>query len=142
MSSVKTPTKRRDSGLSFLGKAGKRLSFKNEAEQPPPPPKPVLKEAYFSTYQLSWEKLKAYLERKFPNTEFGDRNVSLFAAGTYPCVRQPCLIVSILMPHLQVNVDKYIFAIPTDAELVSCHFSFLSNMSLLAMCCLSSGFIG
>lgn len=139
---MNAPPQRRDSGLSFLSKAGKRLSFKNEAEQPPPPPKPVLKEAYFPTYQFSWEKLKAYLERKFPDTKFEDRNVSFSTAGTYPCVRQPCLIVSVLIPHFQVNVDKYVFAIPIDAELVSFHFPFGSNVDLLAMCCLSSGFTG
>lgn len=87
---MNSPPQRRDSGLSFLGKAGKRLSFKKEAEQPPPPPKPVLKEAYFPTYQFNWERLKAYLERKFPDVQFGDRNVSLSTTGTQP-LRPPAL---------------------------------------------------
>src|SRR5437660_886445 len=78
MNPTNTSPQRRDSGLSFICKVGKRLSFKDEAEKRPPPPKPVLKEAYYSTYELTWEKLKAYLEWKFPDTPFGDRNVSLF----------------------------------------------------------------
>jgi hypothetical protein len=44
----------------------RRFSFKDEAEKHTTP-EPVVKEAYFPTYKLSWERLKAYLEEKWPD---------------------------------------------------------------------------
>lgn len=81
MSDMNPPPRRSATEVTTATSSGRsifrRFSFKDQAEQPSPPPKPNLKEAYYPTYKLSWEKLKAYLERKFPEVAFGEREVSL-----------------------------------------------------------------
>ena len=49
------------------------FSFKVRAEQPPPQRMPI--EQMYPVYHLKWEKLKAFLEKRFPGHEFPERKV-------------------------------------------------------------------
>lgn len=52
------------------------MSFKMRAEQPAPPAQPRLYPEMYPNYEISWEKLKAWLERRFPGHTF-ERRVRL-----------------------------------------------------------------
>ncbi|KAI4288906.1 MAG: hypothetical protein L6R35_001829 [Caloplaca aegaea] len=52
-----------------------------------PPENPALKQAVYPVYELKWEKLKAFLEKRFPGYTFQER---------------------------RVNNDRYLFEIPED----------------------------
>ena len=52
----------------------RRFSFKDQAEKHTIQ-EPVAKEAYYPTYKLSWERLKAYLEEKWPDIPQRERKV-------------------------------------------------------------------
>ncbi|KAF7506102.1 hypothetical protein GJ744_012253 [Endocarpon pusillum] len=55
----------------------KTLSFKIRAEtrEPHCPPGEKLRQNTYPVYRLSWEKLKAFLENKFPKQSFEERRV-------------------------------------------------------------------
>ena len=60
-----------------------------QAKKPLPPQNPGMKQASFSTYWLDWKKLKAFLETRFPQCQFGDeRVVSPLVTNDYLVYRQ------------------------------------------------------
>ena len=55
----------------------RRMTIPFAQQVPKPPPQlPALKEASHPIYNLQWEKLKAILEKRFPDYEFSRRVVS------------------------------------------------------------------
>ena len=56
----------------------KTLSFKIRADtrEPHCPPVEKLRQNTYPVYRLRWEKLKAFLEKKFPKQKFEERRVS------------------------------------------------------------------
>ena len=53
------------------------MSFKRmaEARETQTPSKELLHEKRYPVYRLRWEKLKAILEKRFPNHKFDERRV-------------------------------------------------------------------
>jgi len=66
------------------GRSGRAWSWKREAESSSPPQETSLKPETYSVYRLKWEKLRAFLEEKFPECKgkLRERQVGSF---------QPCL---------------------------------------------------
>lgn len=58
------------------------MSFKRlaEAQESQPVKKEQLKQKIFPVYNLPWKKLKAFLEKRFPNYQFEERRVSVLLA--------------------------------------------------------------
>jgi hypothetical protein len=58
------------------------MSFKRlaEAQESQPVKKGQLKQRIFPVYNLTWKKLKAFLEKRFPNHQFEERRVSVLLA--------------------------------------------------------------
>lgn len=54
------------------------MSSKDHALQPPTPPKPALIQDTYPAYEMEWEKLKAFLERRFPGTPFQEQKSVCF----------------------------------------------------------------
>lgn len=52
----------------------KATNYKTQAEKSQQPSK-LLRQDSYPTYRLKWEKLKAFLERKFPDHTFKERRV-------------------------------------------------------------------
>lgn len=46
------------------------MSSKDQALQPPSLLKPALHQDTYPVYEMEWDKLKAFLERRFPGTPF------------------------------------------------------------------------
>jgi hypothetical protein len=58
------------------------MSFKRlaEAQESQPVKTEQLKQKFFPVYNLPWKKLKAFLEKRFPNYQFEERRVSVLLA--------------------------------------------------------------
>ncbi|XTI82986.1 hypothetical protein V2W45_1326435 [Cenococcum geophilum] len=71
---VSTNSSRNSSMLKCGNPRRKVTNYKTQAEKSQQPPK-LLRQDSYPTYRLKWEKLKAFLERKFPDHTFKERRV-------------------------------------------------------------------
>ena len=56
-----------------------------------------LKQATYPVYRLRWEKLKAFLEKRYPEHQFEERRVCPFLVHTSPSKRDGHATIVILM---------------------------------------------
>lgn len=77
-------SQRSNSAASGGSHPGRAWSWKRQAQQPPPKKKTELKQGSYSIYRLQWEKLKAFLEQRFPGHTFGERRVRVTIAVALP----------------------------------------------------------
>ncbi|OCK89416.1 uncharacterized protein K441DRAFT_667504 [Cenococcum geophilum 1.58] len=112
---VSTNSSRNSSMLKCGNPRRKVTNYKTQAEKSQQPPK-LLRQDSYPTYRLKWEKLKAFLERKFPDHTFKER---------------------------RVIGDKYIFNIPESLKSVGSpnNFHLYPNSTSTTKCCLPSGYI-
>ena len=126
-----TEPPRRNTSLSVKSlRKGLTFNIGKSTSEPSPPPKPqqVLKPGEYSTYNLSWPKLKAYLQKKFPNVPFGDGKVR-FDSDIIPSLAEH-LLPAILTAsrRMQMVKDKWVFEIPRSLNSVGSYIHPMSNV--------------
>jgi hypothetical protein len=140
---VSTNSSRNSSMSKFRNPRRKVTNYKTQAEKSQQPPK-FLRQDSYPTYRLKWEKLKAFLERKFPNHTFEERRVC--CPTQQPCNPHYLLYLYMGLTRLlsaQVIGDKYIFDIPESLKSVGSlnNFHLYPNSISTTKCCLPSGYI-
>jgi hypothetical protein len=80
------------------------MSFKLRVEKKEPQlsQKEELKQATYPVYRLRWEKLKAFLEKRFPEHKFQERRVRPFSVHISPSSPYSHASIVILIVYVSV----------------------------------------
>jgi hypothetical protein len=113
-------SRRQNSAASGSSRPPRIGSFKRQAQPPPPPKNPELIQASYPVYNLKWEKLKAFLEGKFPKYEFEEYHVCFRDGSLGTSLAETMCLAHWLIPSNQVVDDVYYFEIPEPLTAVGC----------------------
>jgi hypothetical protein len=105
-------SRRSNSATSGASHPPRAWSFKRQAQQPPPPKKNELIRASYSVYNLKWEKLKDFLENKFPNNVFEECHVCVPDCSLGTSLAEDMSSAYLLISSNQVLEDRHYFEIP------------------------------